>query len=300
MAFLPRAACAPLLLLSVAVAAAAPVSSIDSLGRKIALPAPASRIVSLSPAATEAIFAIGAGPSLVGDTTYCDYPAAAVALPKVGGYVAETISVERVLALKPSLVVTGGSLHASVESSIARLGIPTFAYEPSDFVGIADAMMALGLLAGRKNESIKAAAALTGAIKRVKDATATIPWANRPTVFWLVYDDPLMTCGAASFPHAIVEAAGGRDSFGDLVEPWPKISAEEVIRRAPAVILSPDDMGSKTSAARIAEKPGWGTVPAVRDRRIVLLPADLVSRAGPRIGAGVMAAARALHPALFP
>ncbi|HET7838282.1 MAG TPA: helical backbone metal receptor [Rectinemataceae bacterium] len=288
------------LALSAADGAAQGVSAVDSLGRKVSLDAPAARIVSLSPAATEALFAVGAGPKLVGDTTYCDYPEEARSLPKVGGFVAETVSVERVLALKPDLVVSGGSLHAGLEASLRRLGLRVFAYEPGDFRGVADAMMALGALSGTPGAALKAAAALTGAIKRITDATSAIPIAQRPRVLWLVYDDPLMTCGSVSLPHAILEAAGGRDIFADLKGPWPQVSSEEVIRRAPEVILSPDDMGDKVSAARIGQRPGWSTVPAVRSGRILLLPAALVSRAGPRVAAGVMAAAKALHPELFP
>jgi iron complex transport system substrate-binding protein len=281
-------------------AAAAPVSAPDSLGRKVVLEAPASRIVSLSPAATEALFAIGAGARVVGDTTFCDYPEEARALPKVGGFVAETVSIERVLGLRPDLVVSGGSLHSGLEASLRRLGLKVFAYEPADFKGIADAMMALGELAGTPKSAIKAAASLTGAIKRIRDATAPLPTARRPRVLWLVYDDPLMTCGSDSLPHEIVEAAGGRDIFADLRGSWPQVSSEEVIRRAPELILSPDDMGDKVSASRIASKPGWSSIPAVSSGRIMLLPAALVSRPGPRVAAGVMAAARALHPEMFP
>ncbi len=281
-------------------AAAAPVSAADSLGRMVSLDGPAARIVSLSPAATEALFAVGAGGQVVGDTTYCDYPEAARSLPKVGGYVAETVSVERILALRPDLVVSGGSLHAALEASLRKLGLRVFAYEPAGFRDVADAMMALGVLSGKPKPAIKAAASLTAAIKRVTDATAAIPASRKPRVLWLVYDDPLMTCGSASLPHAILEAAGGRDIFADLRGPWPQVSSEAVIRRAPEVILSPDDMGDKVSASRIAAKAGWSAIPAVQTGRILLLPAALVSRAGPRLAAGVMAAARALHPELFP
>lgn len=283
-----------------AQAAPAPVSAVDSLGRKIQLAAPARRIVSLSPEATEALFAAGAGSALIADTTYCDYPAAAVGLPKVGGFSAETISIEKILALKPDLVVTGGRLHAQIEATLAKLGIRAFAYEPQSFVDIADCMMALGELAGKKDAGIRAAATLSAAVEKVRTLTATIPSSRRPTVFWQVYDEPLMTCGRNSFAHQIIELAGGRDIFSDLPGPWPVVSSEEVLRRSPAVILGADDMGDRFDAEKMAARPGWSAVPAVRDRRLYLLPADLVSRAGPRIASGLLLVLRDLHPELVP
>lgn len=284
---------------SLNAAPGAAVSAVDSLGRSLSLAAPAARIVSLSPEATEALYAIGAGSLMVGDTSYCDYPAEALALPKIGGFSADTISVEKIVALRPALVVTAGTLHQAVEAALARLGIPYFAYLPTSFAAIEDSMTALGALAGLPEKGRAAAAALGSALGKIRALTAPLPDSRRPGVFWQVYDEPLMTCGADSFPHQVLELAGGRDIFADLPGPWPVVSAEEVLRRAPQFILSPDDMGDKVDAARLAARPGWASIPAVRDKKIALLPANLVSRAGPRIAEGVLAALKALHPELL-
>lgn len=285
---------------ALAAAAAAPVSAVDSLGRKTELPAPAKRIISLSPEATESLYAVGAGPLMVGDTNYCDYPAAAKALAKIGGFSADTISVEKIVALRPDLVVTAGTIHQPVEAALAKLGIPFYAYLPSTFAQIGEAMTDLGALAGEAAKGRAAAAALEASLSKVRALTAALPESRKPTVFWQVYDDPLMTCGANSFPHQVIELAGGRDIFADVPGPWPVVSAEEVLRRAPQFILSPDDMGDKVDAAKLAARPGWAAIPAVREKKVALLKADLVSRAGPRIADGVLEALRALHPELLP
>lgn len=283
-----------------AVAPGARVSATDTLGRVVTLAAPARRIVSLSPAATEVAFAVGAGVFVVADTTYCDYPAAAAVLPKIGGFSASTISIERVVAMKPDLVLTAGTaMHGAVETALARLGIPVFAYDPADFAGIAAGMNAIGDLAGTGAAARKASSDMLAAIEKVRLAVASVPQDQRPTVFWEVYDEPLMTCGASSFPHAIIEAAGGRDIFADLPGAWPRVSAEEVIRRAPAFIMGADDHGDKLTIAGVLARPGWSTVPAVKKGRIILFPANVVSRAGPRVAEGVLAMARALYPELF-
>ena len=276
------------------------VSATDSSGRLVTLAAPARRIVSISPAATEVAYAAGAGACMVGDTTYCDYPAAAVALTKVGGFSSSTISVERIMALKPDLVLTAGpSMHGAVETALARLGIAVFAYDPVDFDGIAKGMNAIGDLAGTVDVARAASGAMLSSIAKIRATVASVPKDRRPTVFWEVYDEPLMTCGAASFPHAVIEAAGGRDIFTDLPGAWPRVSAEEVIRRAPDYIMGADDHGDKLTVAGVAARPGWSTIPAVKSGRIVLLPANLVSRAGPRIAEGVLALAKTLYPELF-
>lgn len=279
---------------------AAAVQARDSDGTLVSLPAPARRIVSLSPAATESIYAIGAGPALVGDTSFCDWPAEALALPKVGGFAASTISVERILALKPDLVVSAGAMHGVIAVALARLKIPVFVWDPGDFASIASCMESLGRLSGHGQEAGKAAAAMLASIESVRSRLAAVPREKRPTVFWEMYDDPLMTCGASTFPHAIIEAAGGRDLFSDLPGQWPRISGEEVIRRAPEWILGADDHGDKLTVEGLSGRPGWRQVPAVSQGRVALIPANLVSRASPRVAEGVLAVAAILWPGLFP
>ncbi len=296
-----RALALALVLMGGAVAlAATPAKVLDSLGRSFSLASPARRIVSLSPEATEALFAIGAGKLVVGDTQYCDYPPEARKVAKVGGFAADTISVERVLGLMPDLVLSAGSIHQPIEAALAKLGIPVFAYLPTTFAGIEEQLKALGALTGLAGQAGSVAASMHATIERARSLTASLPDSKRPRVFWQVYDEPLMTCGYDSFPHKILELAGGKDIFSDLKGPWPVVSAEEVLRRAPEFILSPSDMGDRVDPAKLAARPGWTSIPAVRNKRIVLLPADLVSRAGPRIAEGVLAALKALHPELLP
>lgn len=272
----------------------------DSEGQVWSLPAPARRLVSLSPAATESIYAIGAGKYLVGNTSFCDWPAEAKALPKVGGFAASTISLERILSLKPDLVVSAGAMHGVLALTLKRMGIPVFVWDPTDFASIAACMDGLGDLVGTGPEARRASGAMLASIDSVRLRLSALAREQRPTVFWEVYDDPLMTCGASTFPHFIVEAAGGRDLFSDLPGQWPRISGEEVIRRAPDWILGADDHGDKLTVTELAGRPGWKGVPAVRQGRIALISANLVSRASPRVAEGVLAVARVLWPDYFP
>lgn len=273
-------------------------SAVDSLGATIALPRAARRVVSLAPASTELLFAIGA--NVVGDTSYCTYPPEALAVAKIGGFSAKSMSIEKIISLKPDLVISSGSIHKTVADELSRYGIPSFAYCPGSFEEIAAGIAAIGALTGTDKAAALVASVMMAKIARVRETVAAIPAGQRLSVFWEVYDEPLMTCGTATFQHAIVEAAGGRDIFSDLSGSWPRVSAEEVIKRSPQVIMGADDHGDKLTSESISSRPGWARVPAVLSKRIVLLPAAIVSGPGPRIAEGVYLAAKALYPRLFP
>jgi iron complex transport system substrate-binding protein len=273
------------------------LDAVDSTGVAISLKVPALRVVSLAPASTEVLFAVGA--TVVGDTTYCLNPPEAIDLPKIGGFSADSISIEKILSLKPDLVVSNGKIHKAVTETLARYGIVSYAYDPGSFEQIAQGMEVLGRLTGNEAKGKAAAKVFLDKLSGVKKALFGLSADQKPTVFWEVYDEPLMTCGAPTFQHAIVEAAGGRDIFSDLKTAWPAISSEEVLARAPQVIMGADDHGDKLTLEAMAKRPGWSGLPAIRNRRLIVLPTALVSAPGPLIADGVLAAARALHPDLF-
>lgn len=275
----------------------ASLQAVDSLGTVVSLPKPASRVVSLSPASTEALFAVGA--NVVGVTTYCLYPPEALKAAKIGGFSADSMSIEKILSLKPDLVVSAGSFHKGVTDELARYGIRSFVYGPGDFAGIEKGILALGLLTGNAKKAEAVVSAMSASIRAVRDKVAAIPENKRLSVFWEIYDDPIMTCGASTFQHEIVEAAGGKDIFSDIQKAWPVVSSEEVIRRAPQVIMGADDHGDRLTQSSIAARPGWNLIPAVKTGRIILLPNAPVSIPGPRVAEGVLLAAKALYPELF-
>jgi iron complex transport system substrate-binding protein len=276
------------------------VSARDSLDRPVSLRAPAQRVVSLSPSATETLFGIDAGDRVVGVTDYCSWPAEAATRPKVGGYSGSSISLEKILALHPDLVVCGGSIHASIRASLERLGLAVYVYEPANVEATFKCMGDVGGLTGRIEGAGRLVAGLKHELADVAARVSAIPYASRVRVFWEVCADPLVTCGSRSLLNDFVVRAGGVNVFGDLNSAWPIVSSEEVLRRSPQVILAAEDHGPGLSAEELAHRPGWASIPAVRTGNIRLLPADPVNRAGPRMAQGVRLIARALYPELFP
>ncbi|NLJ46674.1 MAG: cobalamin-binding protein [Treponema sp.] len=295
-----RAAAAALFACLVSGAWGQAVSVRDSLDRTVSLAAPASRVVSLNPSATESLFGIGAGDRVAGVTSYCTWPGEAASRPKVGGYTSESISLERLLALKPDLVVTGGPVHVSIRTSLDSLGIPYYVFEPSSVEATLECLADLGALTGTAEGAARSIAGLRRELAEVAARVDSIPPSSRVRVFWEVYNEPLMTCGSASFLHELITRAGGINVFAELEHPWSIISPEEAVRRAPQVILAADDHAPGFTARDLARRPGWASVPAVKTGRVYLLPADPVNRTGPRLGEGLRSIARALYPELFP
>lgn len=257
------------------------VSAVDDAGRTVRLPRPAARVVSLLPAASETLVALGAGDVLVGRTRYDTEPEFAH-LPSVGGGLDP--SLEALVSLRPDLVVAwepaGG--ESRLRSRLAELGIPVFAIQTRDTSDVYANITDLGRLVGRDG----AAAALSERVRTGLDSVrSTVPAGARPRVLFVVSVDPPMTAGLDNFIAELIEVAGGvpLDIAGSAPGLSPQVSLEEVIRRDPDVVLLPVGTDASMNAERLAREPGWRELRAIREGRIVEVPADLVNRPGPRL-----------------
>jgi iron complex transport system substrate-binding protein len=264
----------------------------DVLSRTLIFTEPPRRVVSLSPAVTEILFAIGAGNQVAGVTDYCNYPPETARLPKVGGFSGAAVSVERIAALRPDLVIVSGDMHGRIITLLDRLSIRNFAVEPRNFHEVYQTIENLGILTGNENSARE----LT-ALMRVKISRAEALRGNRerPGVFWELTDEPLMTAGGGTFISEAITLGGGRNIFEDLGELWPMVDTEEVLRRRPAWIIAGDDHGKIVEPGELSRRPGWQGIPAVRDRRIATVNADSLYRYGPRLADAVLAIAEILH-----
>lgn len=258
------------------------VSAVDDAGRTIRLDRPARRIISLLPAGTETLFALGAGDLVVGRTRY-DTDPAVQHLPSVGGGLDP--SLEALVALRPDLVVAwepaGGGSRLSVR--LGEMGIPVFSIQTRDTADIMQNMESLGRLTGRT----AAADSVAGAVRAELDAVrASVPPGPRPNVLFVVSVDPPMTAGTGNFLAELIGVAGGDplDVSADAPGLSPQVSLEELVRRDPDVVILPVSDDPSMTAERLARLPGWRELSAVRAGRVAEVPADLVNRPGPKIG----------------
>ena len=259
----------------------------DDFGDTLRLASAPTRIVSLNPTTTELLFAIGAGPRVVGRTTYDIFPAEVRAVPDLGPGLRP--NVEAVLAAHPDLVL----LYASADNRDAarRLrasGVPTAAYRIDRIADMERVTLVLGRLIGDSLAARRTVDSVRATLDRVRRATATLP---HPSAFWPLWESPLLSVGGGSFLNELLEIAGGRNVFADLPQPSPTVSFEELLRRDPDVIIA-----SAASNQRFAASDRFQTLRAVRQHHILVVDSTIATGPSSRVGASAMSLARALHP----
>lgn len=274
-----------------AVEAADSVVVVDDAGRTVALSQPARRVVSLLPAGTETLIALGAGEWVVGKTRYDTHPAVAD-LPSVGGGLDP--SLEALVALKPDLVIAFETVAGSrIRSRLEALGIPVFAMRTQDTTDVYRNFQRLGHLVGRDAVANSLAGELRSELEAVR---AAVEGLDRPSVFYVVSLDPPMTAGPNTFPIQLLGVAGGETIFPGTSTLWPQISVETVVARDPDVIMLPVSDDPTLSLERLRREPGWRELRAVREGRVRVVSADLLNRPGPGMGEAAWVMAEALHP----
>jgi ABC-type Fe3+-hydroxamate transport system substrate-binding protein len=247
--------------------------AVDDAGDSVAVRIPATRVVSLIPASTELLFAIGAGPVVVGRSEWCDYPPAATAVPNLGAGI--NPNVEAVLAAKPDLVVLYNSAqHAGVASRLRGLGVPTIRINTDALADVPRIGALLGRLTGHRREADSVSAVFDTALAA---ATVDTGLPDRPKVLLLVWEQPPMTVGRGSFLSELVERAGGENLFADVASSSGQVSIEAVSVRDPDLILT-----AAAGPAGFAARPEWQAVRAVREKRFLAVSGSRYDRPGPR------------------
>ncbi|EHQ52184.1 periplasmic binding protein [Ectothiorhodospira sp. PHS-1] len=272
-------------------AAPTPVQVIDDRQQTVSLAAPAERIISLAPHITELLFAVGAGNRIVGTVSFSDYPAAAADIPRIGSY--KQLDMESILALKPDLVVawSSGNVQAQVER-LARLGLPVYYNDPEDFEQLALALERLGTLAGRAPQGREAAEDFRRDLRALEAQYGDRP---RVTVFYQIWDRPLMTLNDQHLISRAIEICGGHNLFGDLEALVPRLDREVVLAADPEAILG-GGMG-EDSPHWIEEWRRWPTLTATARDNLFFIPPSLLQRATPRILEGTRQVCEALETA---
>lgn len=281
------AAAAALAVLACAKQTAPPAADVDDFGDTLLVSAPPRRIVSLNPATTELVFALGAGTRLVGRTTYDSWPDSAKLVPDLGTGLRP--NVEAILGAHPDLVL----LYASQDNraAAARLraaGISTLSLKIDSIGSFKSGVMLIGKALGDTARARTVRDSVTATLARVADATRSLP---RPKVFWHVWDAPIITIGRGSFMHELVGIAGGTNAYGDIAAPSPAVSLEDVSRRNPDLILA-----GPVGAKRIRGDTRWRIVRAIRADDVVVVDTNLVARPSVRLGEAAVSIAKLLHP----
>jgi iron complex transport system substrate-binding protein len=268
---------AALLAVLAACAAHAEIAVVDDSGARVALVAPARRIVSLAPHLTELLFAAGAGAQVVGAVEHSDYPPQAKAVPRVGGY--SRLDFEAILALKPDLVVgwESGNGPDSLQR-LQRLGLPVFVSQPGALPQLAATIERLGALAGTPEAAGRAAAAFRA---RLAGLRARYAGRDEVSVFYAIWHRPPITVNDAHLISDVIRLCGGRNVFGALRPLAPAVNEEDVVRADPEVIVASG--AGDEPPEWLADWKRWPRLTAVARGNLYAVPPQLIQRATPRV-----------------
>ena len=249
----------------------------DDSGREGRLTAPARRIVTLAPHATEMLYAAGAGDRLIGTVEYSDYPPAAKKVPRVGSY--DRFDLEAISALKPDLVIAWetGNPAAPVEK-IRALGLTVYASQPNRMEDVAGQLERLGQLAGTEVVANQAAEHFRQRLAGLRAANAGKP---KVRVFYQIWKAPLMTVGGPQIISSAIELCGGENVFGKLTQMAPTVSVEAVLEADPEAIVATGMGDARPDWLNDWNK--WPRMTAVKRGNLFHIHPDLMQRHTPRI-----------------
>ena len=275
---------------------AAPVVEVtDETGRRVSVPQPVRRVVSLAPSLTETLYALGAQGLLVGVTDYCDYPPEAQTKPKVGGPINPNL--EQVVALKPDLVLVTKSINRrETVEALERLGVAAYVADARTVEGVLTSTARVAEVVGAREAGEALVTSLRARLAELKRLLGARP---PQRVLFIVWSDPLISVGRETFLADALRWAGAR-SVVDTAQDWPRLSLEEVVRLQPDYLVfagSHPEKGEREFAA-LRDRSGWRNLEAVRQRRIVVV-SEAVNRPSPRLVEAIFELARQLHPDAF-
>ncbi|HEU4620735.1 MAG TPA: cobalamin-binding protein [Burkholderiaceae bacterium] len=258
---------------------ASPIEVRDDTGAVITLASPARRIVSLSPAATETLFTIGAGAQVVGTSAYSDWPEAARQVPRIGD--AFMLNREVVVALRPDLAIVWGSGTAPQRvAELRRLGVPVYVTEARRFADIASTVERFGVLTGHDDEARRVAIEFRERLHALRVAYAS----RKPlTVFLQISATPLMTVNGRHVFSEALSVCGATNAFETLEAYAPQIAREAVMAADPDVIVALTSNDAEAFRAWIS----LSHLRATRHRAYVAIAPALFSRASPTMLDGV-------------
>ena len=271
--------------------ARADIAVTDDAGNAVILARPAARIVSLAPHVTELLFAAGAGDRVVAAVEFSNHPEAARQLPRIGSSAA--FDLERIAALKPELAIAWGSGNPPGQlAQLRRLGVPVFVSEPRRLGDIPASLRQIGRLTGQSADAEQAAQAFE---RRLAALTAAQAGKRPVTVFYEIWNQPLMTIGGGHLISAVMALCGGRNVFASLGQPAAAVEREAVLAANPEAIVA-----SGMDEARpewLDEWRRWPQLVAVKRGNLFFVPPDLLQRHTPRILDGATQVCDALQRA---
>jgi iron complex transport system substrate-binding protein len=262
----------------------------DSLGREIIIDKYPEKIISISPAITEILFALGLNEEIIGVSNYCDYPEEAQGKEKVGGF--EDPNVEVIIAKNPDLVFASAGVQEELIKKLEGLNIKVAVLDADNIEEVIANIVITGKITGKEKEADEIASAMTQKLEEIRAKVKDQP---KPKVFVEVWDDPLMSAGYGSFIHSIIEDAGGINVAADNSERYYTFSMEKLLEIDPDIYIINTH---SHKPADVKNRNGYHVLSAVQNNKVYAIDDSLISRAGPRVIQGLEEMAQIIHPEL--
>lgn len=274
-----------------------PLKEKDATGKEFTFEKAPAKIASVSPAETEALFAIGLGDKIVGVSDFDDYPAEAKTKPKLGGVVKP--NTEAMIATGADIIFTGVSMKKDAVEQLRGMNLNMFKVEPKTVADVMNDILQFGRITDRQEQAEQVAAKMKADMQKVQSALKDLKPEQKKKVY--VEFSPGWTVGKGEFMDELITLAGGINVAADT-KGWNQISEEKIIQANPDVILYAsdviDDKTKKTMDQMIRERSGWGQINAVKNNRVIGLESGPFNRPGPRLTDGLTAMAKAIYPDL--
>ena len=267
----------------------------DEIGRKVKIPDPPKRIVSMAPSITEMLFALGLDKEIVGVTDFCNYPEAALTKHRIGGFV--NPSIEKIVSLKPSLIfgIRDGNRMDTVHR-LNDLGFSVYVVDPTGFDGVVKTIENIGEIVRRRDESREITRNMTKKKEVVVKLTQSLP---KPKVFFQVGYSPIVTVGRGSLGDDLIRLAGGRSISENESGNYPLYGIETIVSKAPEIIIMSSMDSKKDYLNLIKMWQSLKNLPAVKTNAIHVVDSNLVDRPTPRVVEGLGVVAKIIHPEAF-
>ena len=267
----------------------------DEIGRKVTIPAEVKRVVTLAPSLTETIYALGLEERLVGDTDYCDTPAAAKLKSHVGGV--QNPSLEAIVALHPDLVLatTAGNSMTTADA-LAKVGVPVYTTDPQTVRGMLKSTESIADLMGAQKRGMELVAQLQ---ERLDDVTKRLAEVPPKHALFVVWEDPLITIGQNTFIADAMRWAGAESAIVSS-QKWPHIAFEEVVRVQPDYIVFASNHAGfeKDELSALRSREDWKQLRAVELGHVVVVSEE-INRPSPGLVDVIEQLAREVHPDAF-
>ena len=287
-----------LLLLLFAAGGVSAVTITDDLGMTVTIENPPERIVSLSPANTEILFALGLDEKIVGVTEYCTYPDAALSKEKIGGF--STVNIEKVSVLNPDLIVAADGNSEETLAHLRELGFTVITINADTIDTTLNDILLVGKATGADAEAEALVSSMKSDLAEIAEKTSA---EEKPTILHCMWTDPLWVSGSGTFQDEMITAAGGINAAA-AEGGWVALTLEKFLTMNPDIIVvdSGNGMGVGADDALrdfFLKDPRMQSLSAVQNEQVYVVNADIIDRGGPRIVEGVEALAQIAHPDIF-